>query len=96
MQTKIVYAILALIIAININYTKSEMCSEKEIFEEIFDPNYTLTQNYYDHYKKAYHGISSCASLRSDEDYCCYIKIKFKNIPADEKYTHRGLSLIHI
>ncbi len=56
----------------------------------IYD-NYVLRESSYADYKFAYHGVPSCAALTSDDDTgCCYIKVKFKNEIADEKYTHRG------
>ena len=61
-----------------------------EVKQVIYN-NYVLRESSYADYKFAYHGVPSCASLTSDDDTgCCYIKVKFKNEIADEKYTHRG------
>ena len=86
MHTKIIFQIFfVLMLASN---TYEEMgCEVKQVIYN----NYVLRESSYADYKFAYHGVPSCASLTSDDDTgCCYIKVKFKNEIADEKYTHRG------
>ncbi len=56
---------------------------------------YTLTEieKFYSDYHKSYHGDSSCTTLlpkTTGNDMCCYLKIKYKNLISDEKYTHYG------
>ena len=87
MHTKIIFQIFfVLMLASN---TYEEMgCKVKQVID---NNNYVLRESSYADYKLAYHGVPSCASLTSDPDAgCCYIKVKFKNEIADEKYTHRG------
>ena len=69
------------------NTYKAYVCDDKQVIY-----NYGIfNKSTYGDYKFAYHGVSSCAALTSDDDKgCCYIKVKFKNEVADEKYTHRG------
>ena len=86
MHTKKIFQIVfVLMLASN---TYEEMgCEVKQVIYN----NYVLRESSYADYKFAYHGVPSCASLTSDDDTgCCYIKVKFKNEIADEKYTHRG------
>ena len=45
--------------------------------------------NYQD-YNTVYNGLPSCITLINEDGLCCYLKAKFKNKDADEKYTHKG------
>ena len=85
MHTKIIFQIFFVLKLVSNTY-KAYKCADKQIMD-----NYVLRESSYADYKYAYHGVSSCAALKSGEDTsCCYIKVKFKNEVADEKYTHRG------
>lgn len=86
MHTKIIFQIFFVLMLASITYEEIE-CEVKQVFYD----NYVLRESTYGDYKYAYHGVSSCAALTSaDNTGCCYIKVKFKNQVADEKYTHRG------
>ena len=53
---------------------------------------YDITKFYTDVHN-AYHHDSSCSTLLtsgSKNDMCCYIKLKYRNLISDEKYTHYG------
>ena len=67
-------------------YILGNSCTSKYIINGtklIYDP--------YSDFNNAFNGPSSCASLRSTYNTaCCYLKIKFKNKMANEKYTHTG------
>ena len=40
---------------------------------------------------RAYNDVSSCATLKTDDDnLCCYMKIKFENEELDETFTQKG------
>ena len=86
MQIKIVLGFLALIIYAY-EYDLGRDCSTKTLFNDarqLYNSTYANT-------KRAYNGIASCDSLKTAEfSACCYMKIKFKNTVADEKFTHRG------
>ena len=86
MQTKIVLGFLALIIYAYA-YDLGRDCSTKALLN-----GYELSYSTYANTKRAYNGVASCESLNTDAEYseCCYMKIKFKNTVADEKFTHRG------
>ena len=85
MHTKIIFQIFFVLKLVSNTY-KAYTCDDKQVID-----NYVLRKSSYADYKFAYHGVPSCASLTSDPDTgCCYIKVKFKNEIADEKYTHRG------
>ena len=45
--------------------------------------------NYQD-YNTVYNGLPSCITLINENGLCCYMKVKFRNVDADEKYTHKG------
>ena len=83
MQMKIlIFAMITL--GVNL-YNVGNECQSKAIFN-----GNTLLEPYAD-VKKAFNGAASCVSLRSDdESLCCYIKAKFKNRIADQKFTHKG------
>ena len=57
---------------------------------------YTLEDEtkFYTDVHKAYHHDSSCTTLEvsgeRNNDICCYMKIKYKNLISGEKYTHYG------
>ena len=85
MQTKIVLGFLALIIYAYA-YDLGRDCSTKALLN-----GYELSYSTYANTKRAYNGVASCESLKTAEySECCYMKIKFKNTVADEKFTHRG------
>lgn len=89
MQTKIELLILltlTLIASVNLIDLGGE-CSDKAIFSVN-----SFKYDTYEDQKCAYHGVSSCISLHTDEEdsLCCYLKIKFRNKYADKKFTHRG------
>ena len=86
MHTKIIFQIFFVLKLVSNTY-KAYECDDKQVI----DKDGGFTKSTYGDYKFAYHGVSSCASLTSDPNTgCCYIKVKFKNEIADEKYTHRG------
>ena len=89
MQNKIVFflsIVSFLILYVSPAYQLGGQCSDKYILE-----NGKLKYDVYEDHKEAFNGIASCVSLRSTIDTaCCYIKVKFKNEAADQKYTHRG------
>ena len=67
-------------------YQLGNTCDSKKIFEDT-----NLIEDRYSDVKKAFNGVASCVSLRSElNSLCCYIKVKYKNVDADKKYTHRG------
>ena len=85
MQTKIVLGFLALIIYAYA-YDLGRDCSTKALLN-----GYELSYSTYANTKRAYNGVASCESLKTADNHeCCYMKIKFKNTVADEKFTHRG------
>ena len=84
MQTKIVLGFLALIMAIYA-YDLGRDCSTKALLN-----GKVLSYSTYANTKRAYNGVASCESLKTAQYSCCYMKIKFKNTVADEKFTHRG------
>ena len=85
MQTKIVLGFLALIIYAYA-YDLGRDCSTKALLN-----GYELSYSTYANTKRAYNGVASCESLKTEQySECCYMKIKFKNTVADEKFTHRG------
>ena len=88
MQTKIVLGFLALIIYAYA-YELGKNCSTKALLN-----GNALSNSTYANIKRAYNGVASCESLNTlntaDKYACCYMKIKFKNTVADEKFTHRG------
>ena len=86
MHTKIIFQIFFVLMLASNTYEETG-CDVKQVIYN----NFVLRESSYADYKYAYHGVPSCASLTSDDDtVCCYIKVKFKNEIADEKYTHRG------
>ena len=86
MHTKKIFQIVFVLMLASITYEEMG-CDVKQV---IYSSG-ALRESSYADYKYAYHGVSSCASLSSDDGTsCCYIKVKFKNEIADEKYTHRG------
>ena len=67
-------------------YQLGNNCSTKYILN-----GNTLKYDAYSDYEAAYHKIASCASLRSTYNTaCCYLRVKFKNNVAGERYTHKG------
>ena len=78
----------AIIVSTLISMSFSGLCSNKEILND----DYTLKESDYAASDRtlAFNGPASCATLSTDGITCCYIKIKFKNQQADEKYTHKG------
>ena len=95
MQAKIFFVILALSLFITTDsqgdYQLGGECASKAIVD---DSGYLAGSTYGD-YRTTYHGISSCISLRSQDDSgCCYMKLKFKNKVADKKFTHRGCVVV--
>ena len=78
----------AIIVSTLISMCFSGLCSEKEILND----DYTLRESDYAASDRtlAFNEVASCATLSTDGYTCCYIKIKFKNQQADEKYTHKG------
>ena len=89
MQTKIELLILltlTLIASVNLIDLGGE-CSDKAIFS-----GNNFKYDTYEDQKCAYHGVSSCISLHTEEEdsLCCYVKIKYRNKYADKKFTHRG------
>ena len=85
MHTKIIFQIF-FVLMLSSNTYEEMGCEVKQVIYN----NYVLRESSYADYKFAYHGVPSCASLTSGDGACCYIKVKFKNEIADEKYTHRG------
>ena len=86
MHTKKIFQIVFVLILASITYEEMG-CDVKQVIYSSGE----LRESSYADYKFAYHGVPSCAALSSDDDKgCCYIKVKFKNEVADEKYTHRG------
>ncbi len=86
MLTKKIFQIVFVLMLASITYEEMG-CKVKQVID---DNNFELRESSYADYKYAYHGVSSCAALSSDDGTCCYMKVKFKNEVADEKYTHRG------
>ena len=90
MQNKILFFILfvlSLILSVTSAYKLGNDCSSKTIL----DRKGILLYNGYADHKSAFNGIGSCISLHSgDNTVCCYIKVKFKNKEADQRFTHRG------
>ena len=86
MLTKKIFQIVFVLMLASITYEEMG-CKVKQVID---DNNFVLRESSYADYKYAYHGVSSCAALSSDDGTCCYMKVKFKNEVADEKYTHRG------
>ena len=84
MQTKIFLGFLALIIYAYA-YELGKDCSTKALLN-----GYKLSYSTYANTKRAYNGVASCETLNTYNHSCCYMKIKFKNTVADEKFTHRG------
>ena len=85
MQIKIVLGFLALIIYAY-EYDLGRDCSTKALLN-----GKVLSYSTYANTKRAYNGVASCESLKTEQySECCYMKIKFKNTVADEKFTHRG------
>ena len=84
MHTKKIFQIVFVLMLASNTY-KAYKCADKQII----DNDGGIIKSTYADYKFAYHGVPSCAALTSDAG-CCYIKVKFKNEVADEKYTHRG------
>ena len=70
-------------------------CSEKSLFKNM-DTFELLAKN--GDVIKAYNGIASCGSLKTDDDddgeddlnMCCYIKLKIKNKELDQKFEQKG------
>ena len=70
-------------------------CSEKSLFKNM-DTFELLAKN--GDVVKAYNGIASCGSLKTDDDddedddlkMCCYIKLKIKNKELDQKFEQKG------
>ena len=86
MHTKKIFQIVFVLMLASITYEEMG-CDVKQV---IYSSG-ALRESSYADYKFAYHGVPSCAALSSDDKkVCCYIKVKFKNEVADEKYTHRG------
>ena len=77
MQNKILFFILialSLNLTVTLDYQLGRQCNTKRIL----DDNRRLIYDAYSDHKSAFNGISSCASLRSDQkNACCYIKVKF-------------------
>ena len=86
MLTKKIFQIVFVLMLAYITYEEMG-CKVKQVID---DNNFVLRESSYADYKYAYHGVSSCAALSSDDGTCCYMKVKFKNEVADEKFTHRG------
>ena len=84
------YILISLLILfpITLSDTTSHACSSKKIINSdghlSNSPNGDLTL--------AYNKVGSCISLQtdSDDEVCCYIKIRFKNELLDERFTHKG------
>ena len=86
MHTKKIFQIVFVLMLASITYEEMG-CDVKQVIYSSGE----LRESSYADYKFAYHGVPSCAALSSDDGKgCCYIKVKFKNEVADEKYTHRG------
>ena len=85
MPKNLICSIIALTL---VSFSLSDDCSSKEIL----DAKYKLIGSDYADVTKAFNGPASCAtlSLSSEGTACCYIKLKFKNEVADEKFTHKG------
>ena len=78
--------IFAIVASTLVSFCLSGSCSDKAILN-----GYRLENSDSADVKLAYNGPSSCATLTLDEGYiCCYIKLKFENEAADEKFTHEG------
>ena len=47
-------------------------------------------------WNRAYNDVASCATLKTDDlsQFCCYMKIKFKNELLDEKFTQKGCIVV--
>ena len=91
------------ILLLSVEYIFSQMCNGKRVLDNrVWDENrkiwtYRLNDmtKFYTDVHNAYHHDSSCSTLlpsASDEnnDMCCYIKLKYRNLISDEKYTHYG------
>ena len=86
MHTKKIFQIVFVLMLASITYEEMG-CDVKQVIYSSGE----LRESSYADYKFAYHGVPSCAALSSDDGKgCCYIKVKFKNEVADEKFTHRG------
>ena len=84
MPKNLICSIIALTL---VSFSLSDDCSSKEIL----DAKYKLIGSDYADVTKAFNGPASCATLSLDSGFaCCYIKLKFKNENADEKFTHKG------
>ncbi len=82
------FVLVAFSIAFCLSYdfVYGDDCSSKAILESGH-----IKSNSYSDVTKAFSEAASCSSLRrSDNTICCYIKNKFKNEVAGEKYTHKG------
>ena len=85
------YILISLLILFPI--TLSDTTSHKCIDKAILDSNYHLVNSVQTDLTIAYNGVGSCISLDPDDtenQICCYIKIKFENELLDEKFTHKG------
>ena len=86
MNTKVICLFLALIAA-SAPTEVGMTCADKEIINS----DNSLTYGKYSDYDRVYHGVESCYSLATDDNYlCCYIKNHFKSEEADKKFTHKG------
>ena len=67
-----------------------EYCEDKAIIRE---NSFELIHSLYADKTEAYNEVASCISLKPrkhDTHVCCYLKIKFENELADERFTHKG------
>ena len=86
MNTKVICLFLALIAA-SAPTDVGMTCADKEIINS----DNSLTYGKYSDYDRVYHGVASCYSLVTKDNYlCCYIKNHFKSEEADKKFTHKG------
>ena len=82
---------LVLCMLLSVAICQRTQCSEKQILTRV-GSNYTIANNDITGDKTlAFNGVASCASLETSEnEVCCYIKVKFENEQLDEKFTHKG------
>ncbi len=89
MPKKLILTIVALFL---VSFCLNGDCSGKGIFEST--TSWVVPADYrYKDRTRAFNDVASCATLSTtdtENQVCCYIKVKFENENNDEKYTHKG------